>query len=115
MQQRGEMMRGPASDLALCLLSLSKDGRVTLSASSSSIEDTDAVPLLQELDAHARNELGLALPSFSADAALWAARLFHQLCRFVVCRDIVDGQIRAACAVECPEPRNPQTDWSADL
>ena len=108
-------MSGSASDLALCLLSLSNDGRVMVSASSSSKDDTDAVQLLEHVDAHARTEQGLSLPLFSANAALWAARLFHQLCRFVVCREIVDSQIKAACGIECAEPRNPRTDWSADL
>jgi hypothetical protein len=115
MQQSAESARGSASDLALCLQSLADEGRVAVSAHLSDIDDSDTVPLLKQLDARARNELALELPALSAKAALWGARLFHQLCRFVVCRDIAENQINAACAVECPAPRGPQTDWSVDL
>ncbi len=107
--------RGSASDLALCLQSLADEGRVAVSAHPSEIDDSDTVPLLEQLDACARNELALELPAFSAGAALWGARLFHQLCRFIVCRDIAEDQIKAVCAVQCSAPPGPQTDWSVDL
>jgi hypothetical protein len=32
-----------------------------------------------------------------------------------VCRDIPAEQINATCSIPCPEPRSPETDWSADL
>ena len=112
-----------ASDLARCLQGLVNDGRPAVSMSVSptrapsnvDVDDSDAVPVLQQLDGFAREELALDLPDFVPSAALWAARLFHQLCRFVVCRDIPIEQINAACAVVCPEGRGPDTDWSADL
>lgn len=115
MQDREENAPGSASDLALCLQSLADEGRVVVSTRPSGIDDGDAVPLLEKLDACARDALALELPAFSASAALWGARLFHQLCRFVVCRDIAEDQVSAACAVLCPAPRSPQTDWSVDL
>jgi len=115
MQERGDFPRGSASDLALCLQSLTHDGRVAVSPSLSAIDDNDAIPLLKQMDAHLRDELGLALPMFSVTAALWGARLFHQLCRFVVCRDIGEKPIKDACSVSCPTPREAQTDWSVDL
>jgi hypothetical protein len=79
------------------------------------MDDTDALPMIRQMDGFARDELALELPAFSPAAALWAARLFHQLCRFVVCRDLPAEQINATCNPACPEPRNPETDWSADL
>lgn len=115
MQHRGENARGSVSDLALCLQSLADEGRVAVCARASGIEDSDAVPLLEKLDACAREGLSLDLPPFSVSAALWGARLFHQLCRFVICREIPEDQVSVACATPCPEPRCAQTDWSVDL
>jgi hypothetical protein len=111
----GENVRATCSDLALCLQSLAETGRAAVSPVSSEIPDADAIPLLEKWDAAAREELALELPPFSAEAALWGARLFHQLCRFVICRDMGEDQVNAACAVPCPWPRNPSTDWSVDL
>src|SRR5207302_4073826 len=99
----------------LCLQSLANEGRAAVSAVPSKIEDPDALPLLKQLDTLARDELALPLPAFSAGAALWGARLFHQLCRFVVCRELGEDQIKAACSVSCPEKRSPETNWSPDL
>lgn len=113
MQHRGEL--SSYSNLALFIQSLANDGRAAVAAQPSTIEDADALPLLQQLDEFARGELALDLPPFSPNAALWAARLFHQLCRFVVCRDIPEEEIKTACGAECPGLRGPETDWSADL
>jgi len=115
MQIRGEDFGASASDLALCIQSLVNEGRAAISTNPSNIEDTDALPLLVEMDASIREELSLDFPAFVPAAALWGARLFHQLCRFVVCRDISEEQIKATCEVVCPEHREPQTDWSVDL
>lgn len=106
---------GSGSDLALCLQSFLKDGRAVVSPKAPSPEDSDALPFLTDLDRAARQELALPLPAFSAESALWAARLWYQLCRFVVCRDLGEDEINAACSVTCPEGRGPETDWSADL
>lgn len=103
------------SAVALFIHSLANDGRATVSPQPSNIDDADAVPLLRQLHDIAREEFALDLPAFSADVALWAARLFYHLCRSVVCRDISEEQIKATCNVACPEPRGPETDWSADL
>lgn len=115
MQPRGANPARPPSDLALCIQSLVHEGRPAISVQPSGVDDADALPLLQQLDGFTRDELALDLPAFSPNAALWAARLFHQLCRFVACRDIPEEQIRAACRVPFPGPRSPETDWSADL
>jgi hypothetical protein len=115
MQLRGEHSRDGASDLAICLQSLANDGRVPVSSVESHIDDSDALSLLEGLDSASRAELGLDLPEFSAQAALWAARLFHQLCRFVVCREIGEEQTKKACGLVCPVARGPGTDWSVDL
>jgi hypothetical protein len=115
MQHRGESAPGSASDLALCLQSLADEGRAVVSLQPPADDDGDAIALLEQMDSAARNELGIELPPFSAEAALWGARLVYQLCRFVVCRDVGEEAIDAACAVACPAPRNPGTDWSADL
>lgn len=115
MQDSGEQQSQSYSDLALFMRALAKDGRAAVTPRPSNIDDADALPLLQELDGFARAELALDLPVFSPNAALWAARLFYQLCRFVVCRDIAEEEIKAACNIACHEPRGPETDWSADL
>src|SRR5262245_41790960 len=115
MQHRGDQPSNSPSDLALFIQSLANEGRGVVSAQLSDIDDADAMPTLQSLDGFARDELGLDLPGFSPEAALWAARLVHQLCRFVVCRDIPEEQIAAICSAACPAARGPETDWSADL
>jgi hypothetical protein len=115
MRERGDNPGQSYSDLALLIQSLANDGRAAVSAQPSNIDDTDALPLLEQLDGLARDELSLDLPALSPNAALWAARLFHKLCRFVVCRDIPADEIKAACDAACPEPRGPETDWSVDL
>lgn len=74
-----------------------------------------ALEALGQLHELACAELGLPAPDFSPEAALWGVKTFHQLCRFTVCRDIGEEEIKAACAVSCPGPRGPATDWSADL
>ncbi|MFO1513672.1 MAG: hypothetical protein U1F83_12265 [Verrucomicrobiota bacterium] len=104
-----------SSDLALFLKALAEDGRAVVSAKPLPNETTDALAVLQQVDDYARQELALDAPAFSAPAALWAARLFYQLCQFTVCRDIGEEQIVATCRVPCPEPRRPEVDWSADL
>jgi hypothetical protein len=114
MQERGDQPNS-YSDLALFIQSLANEGRAAVSAQPSGIDDADAAPLLQRLDEFARDEIVLELPAFSPNAALWAARLVHQLCRFAVCRDIPQEQINAICGTVCPEPRGPETDWSVDL
>ncbi len=115
MQQKGDNGSCTVSDLALCIQSLVNDGRAAVSAQTSAIDDVDALPMLRELDRCVRDELALDLPAFSPNVALWAARLLYQLCRCVVCRDIPEEQIKAMCSIPCPEPRGPETDWSADL
>jgi hypothetical protein len=115
MQPEGDIPANPVSDLAVCIQSVMNEGRAVAAAHSSGVDDTDALPVLERLDRFTRDELALELPTFSPATALWAGRLFHQLCRFIVCRDIPEEQINLACAVACPEPRGPETDWSADL
>jgi hypothetical protein len=115
MQPKGDTPAVPVSDLAVCIQSVMNEGRAAVSMHSSGADDTDSLPVLEQLDEFARDELALELPAFSPATALWAARLFHQLCRFIVCRDIPQEQINVACSIACPEPRGPETDWSADL
>jgi hypothetical protein len=103
------------SELVLFLKQLTLEGRGVVSNKPLSGSTDDALPLLQQMDALARDELALALPAFSSGAALWAAQLFYHLCQFTVCRDIGEGRINAVCRTPCPEPRAPHTDWSADL
>jgi hypothetical protein len=117
MQHRGEEDESPrsVSGLALCIQSLADEGRAAVSPQNSNVDDSDALPLLQQLDALARDEFALELPVFSPAAALWGGRLFHQLCRFVVCREIGAEAIDVACKNSCPESRGPETDWAVDL
>jgi hypothetical protein len=115
MTNESEFVSAGNSDLVVFLHALANTGRAVVSPNSPDMDDADATPVLEQIDATARAEHALALPAFSVGAALWSARLFHQLCRFVACRDIGEDQIRAACAVQCPEQRSPDTDWSVDL
>lgn len=115
MQHSGNNPSRPASDLALCIQSLVNEGRAAVALYPSGTDDADALPVLKQLDEFARDELALDLPAFSPAAALWAARLFHQLCRFIIVRDIPAEYINASCSLPCPEKRGPETDWSADL
>jgi hypothetical protein len=115
MTNESEVIDEGNSGLALFLHSLANTGRAVVSPGPSNTDDSDAVPLLEQIDAAARAEYALELPAFSEAAALWAARLFHQLCRFVACREIGEAEIKATCAIQCPESRSPETDWSVDL
>jgi len=115
MQKSSDNQSHPASDLARCIQSLVNDGRAAISAQPSGMDDADALPIIQQMDGLARDELAIELPALSPASALWAARLFYQLCRFTVCRDIPAEQINLTCGIPCPESRTPDTDWSADL
>src|SRR2546425_1913691 len=101
--------------LALFLASLAEQGRAVVSPNPLGEEGEEALAFLSQIDTHARDELALEAPAFYSATALWAARLFYYLCQFTVCRDLGEERIAAACAVACPEPRQPETDWSADL
>ena len=115
MEDRGAETPQAVSNLALFLRTLMDEGRPAIATQPSANDDTDAMPLLEQMDSLAREALALEFPPFSPKAALWSARLMFQLCRFVVCREIPEEQIQTECAVACPEPRNPSTDWSVDL
>jgi hypothetical protein len=107
---------GGVVDLAGFLKSLAEEGRAVVPPEPlGNTSDDDAFSALRSLDEFARNELALDAPQFSAGAALWAARLFYQLCQFTVCRDIGEDRITEVCSASCPEPRGPEVDWSADL
>ena len=115
MQPSGDNAAIHSSDVALCIRSLTTDGHAIVSVHPSTVDDSDAVPLLQDMDTISREELGLDLPAFRPDVALWAARLFQKLCLFIVCRDIPAETIKAVCNTACPAAHDPDTDWSADL
>lgn len=97
------------------LKSLAEEGRGIVSAGVLSGEFASAEAALSQLNDLAGAELGLEVPEFSPEAALWAARLLYQLCQFTVCRDLGEEQIKQACAVPCPAARTPGVDWSVDL
>jgi hypothetical protein len=92
-----------------------EQGRALISPGVLPDKDHDALTVLEEIAACDRDSLAFELPQFSAEAALWSARLFYQLCQFVALRDIGEDKISAACGVACPVPRCPSTDWSVDL
>jgi hypothetical protein len=116
MQMEGANSPPEFSGLRLFVQGLLTDGRVLVSPLPPAPEDSaDVFPLLAVMDSVARTELAGDGPAFSQSSALWAARLLHDLCRFVVCRDIGEAAVAAACQVPCPEPRSASVDWSADL
>jgi len=105
----------PDSELALFLKCLAEEGRAVVSPQPLADDVDRALSVLRQMDTLARDEFVLDLPEFSAAAAVWAARLFYNLCQFTVCRDIGEEHIVAACRVPCPSSRGPETDWSVDL
>ena len=109
------MTTNPEPELASFLKSLADEGRAVISPQPLAEDVGDALSVLRGMDALARHEFVLPLPEFLPAAALWAARLFYNLCQFTVCRDIGEERVVAACRVACPSPRGPETDWSADL
>jgi hypothetical protein len=115
MQPEGESRPGANSLLALCVQALLGDGRLAVSAEPPEIQDQETALWLAKLDAAAREDVGLPLPAYSEDAALWGAQLLYQLCRFVVCRDIPEPEIKGVCEKPFPLPRSPEVDWSVDL
>jgi hypothetical protein len=109
------MMSNPENELASFLKCLADEGRAVVSSQPLAEDVGNALSVLHQIDALARRELVLALPEFTPAAALWAARLFYNLCQFTVCRDIGEEQVVGACRVSCPSSRGPETDWSVDI
>jgi hypothetical protein len=109
------MTSNPESALASFLKCLADEGRAVVSSQPLAEDVGDALSVLRQIDTLARREFVLALPEFTPAAALWAARLFYNLCQFTVCRDIGEEHVVNASHVSCPSPRGPETDWSVDL
>lgn len=94
------------------------EGRAVVGAAgpvASARADAPALAAVAELEARARPELAEEAPALCAEAAVWAACLLHEACRFTVCRDLGEDAMRASLGVPCPAPRGPETDWSVDL
>jgi hypothetical protein len=115
MQTTGVTPPDTISDLALFLKSLAEEGHAVVTPHPLHDDAGEATAVLEQLDTHARNELALDTPGFSAPTALWAARLLYHLGQFTVCRDIGEERIMSVCGLAGPERRGPETDWSADL
>jgi hypothetical protein len=114
MQTPGEPII-PASPLTRFLQSLSMDGQAAITAEPLSGDAETALDMLRQIDLAERVEMAFEAPRFSESSAIWGARLFFQLCQFVVCRDVAEKEITMACQTGCPRPRCPETDWSVDL
>ncbi len=104
---------GPS--LAFFVEALANDGRVVVSQEPLAAVDDGVLSRLIDLNQRAHSELSGEAPDFSPESAVWAATLLYQICQFIVCRDIGEAHIAAAFATQCPVPREPATDWSADL
>ena len=116
MQTNETMSPDPACRLALFLRSLMADGRAIVWAEHPSEgTDQDLVEVLAEWNARATVDLASDAPDFSRPAALWATRLFYQICQLVMFRDLGGEQVTAVFATPCPDSRGPGTDWSVDL
>jgi hypothetical protein len=99
------------------LVSLAETGQVAISpefAEDPAI-DTEADAVLLEMDRVSRLNLAGQAPAFLPNVALWAARLFHRGCQFLVCRDVDAAIVATALQDPCPENHSPATDYSADL
>ena len=106
---------GSASALAAFLQALAQDGRGLVFGQVDDSTHQQALEVLAEIDRRARGELGHEAPVFRADAALWAATLFYEGCRFSVCRDIGEEMVVATLSRPCPVAADPDTAWSVDL
>lgn len=97
---------------------LGEEGRAVVSAVPQSSPTADC-PLtaaaLAELAERDALDLAGGTPTFCARAAVWAAQLLHEACRFTVCRDLGEEAMRLSLGIPCPAPRGPETDWSVDL
>jgi hypothetical protein len=114
MDDTGLTLSEAGPSLASFVHALANDGRILVSADPVSADES-TLAALRELNQRAQTELAGEAPSLAADAALWATELLYQICQFSVCRDIGEAQIVSAFAKECPAPRCPDPDWSADL
>jgi len=115
MENTGLTLSEAGPSLGSFVHALANDGRIVVSSEPIAAPDESALTELAELNQRAQSELAGEPPGFSSETALWAANLLYQICQFVVCRDIGEGQIAAAFANECSTARGPDTDWSADL
>lgn len=115
MENTGRTLFEAGSSPASFLQALAHDGRIVVSPEPITAPDESVLSVVLELNQRGQSELAGEGPGFSSDTALWAATLLYQICQFIVCRDIGEGQIAAAFASECPAARGPETDWSADL
>jgi hypothetical protein len=96
------------------LEALAHDGSPAVGLLPPPANDPQAQLLLTAIADRATQDLGLPAPPFRLPAAEWAARLFYQLCQFVMVRDLDATQISAVVDTPCPAPRDPATDWSVD-
>lgn len=115
MENTGLPLSEAGPGLASFIEALANDGRVIVSPEPLAAPDESAISRLLELHQRAQSELSGEAPDFSAEAAVWAANLLHQICQFIVCREIGEAQIAVAFAIECPVSRGPAADWSVDL
>jgi hypothetical protein len=115
MENTGLTLSEAGPSLGSFLQALAHDGRIVVSPEPIGAPDESAVSAVQEFNQRAQSDLAGESPGFSSEAALWAANLLYQICQFIVCRDISEGQIAAAFTNQCPAARGPETDWSADL
>jgi hypothetical protein len=101
--------------LSQFLASLAESGRVAISLDLTEIVDAEAEPILLEINRLTQPNLAGDAPEYVPAVGLWAARLLHFGCQFLVCRDLDEKVINQAFQEPCPYPRSPATDYSADL
>ena len=99
------------------LSALEKHGHIVVDA----LEDLSGAgtpaetELLLQLDHATRLNAPPNLPEFSQAPAQWAAKTLYRACQFLVCHEIGYETIIQVFAEQCPAPRCPATDYSADL
>jgi hypothetical protein len=115
MENTGLTLSEAGPSLTSFLQALAHDGRIVVSPEPIGPPDETAVAVVVGLNQRAQSELAGEGPGFSSETALWAATLLYQICQFIVCREIGEGQMAAAFVNECPAVRGPEADWSADI
>jgi hypothetical protein len=115
MENTGLTLSEAGPSLTSFLQALAHDGRIVVSPEPIGPPDESALAVVVELNQRAETELAGEGPGFSSETALWAATLLYQICQFIVCREMGEGQMAAAFANQCPAARGPESDWSADI
>ena len=97
------------------LSALVESGNVVVTQDFREEVEPEAEKILKDFDQLYRLHLPGNAPDFVPEAAVWAAKMLHRGCQFLVCRDI-DGEIVMKAMQEvCSVVPSPAAAYSVDL